>query len=186
MATTSPDHDRLSQELTSNLTKNLTSSLHTQGKQALQYAQSLTNNAIATQGLHLCFECASPLLKATPHTPAATAVQQELRSIANHIPAPTTLHRVSAAKTKHYTNSWLPDAALLQGREFEHAVPNDTHPPPIGPWICIGHTRPPAYNDITTQARSPRQERTVFINRTDPCGTPVENAERFSSDVSSF
>ena len=122
MKTTSQDHDLLIKRLHLKLATNLAHSLQPQGKTAIKIATELTNKSITNQGLHLCFECAVPLLKDTPTMSATTAVKHELRAIANHIPTKPTLHRVSAAKTRHCMTRWLPDADSLTGRDFQYSV----------------------------------------------------------------
>ena len=146
MKTTSPEHDLLIQRLNLKLAVNLAHSLQLQGKGAIKIATELTNKSITNQGLHLYFECAAPLLKATPSMSATTAVKHELRAIANHIRTKPTLHRVSAAKTRHYTTRWLPDAASLTGRDFQYSVPNAKYPlqtgrGPASATTCPARTR---------------------------------------------
>ena len=52
---------------------------------------------------------------------------------------------------------WLPDAALLTGRDFQYTTPNARHPQPNGGWTCVGHTLPSSHHDTTAQAQTSMQ-----------------------------
>ena len=152
-----PEHDLLIDRVHLKLTAQLAHCPQPQEKIGIKKTTEFMDKSITNHGLYLCFECAAPLLKTTPPTPATKAVIRELRAIANHLQIQPTLRRVSAAKTRHYMTHWLPDAALLTGRDFQYTTPNARHPPPNGGWTCVGHTLPSSHHDNTAQAQTSMQ-----------------------------